>query len=46
MPPSTTGPLAIETTAGEELARIRVECLPHDMAIIEPLDEGPTGGDL
>jgi hypothetical protein len=45
MPPGTTGPLAIETTTGDVLACLRVEHVSHDIATMEALDEGPTGGD-
>jgi hypothetical protein len=45
MPPGTTGPLAIETLTGEVLAGTRIAPLPHDIATIEALAEGPTGAD-
>jgi len=44
--PGKTRPLAIDTTTGEVLAGTRVAHLPHDIVTIEPLDEGPTGGDV
>jgi hypothetical protein len=43
--PGTTGPPAIETITGDVLVCLRVERVSPDIATIEPLDEGPTGGD-
>jgi hypothetical protein len=45
-PPGTTGSLAIDTTMGEGRAGTYVARLPHDIVTIEPLDEGPIGGDV